>query len=234
MELLYLVGFVVNELYEEPHTFQENYPVQINLVDGLNLLERTIRGSVGNTTGLWNASEKATLQNIIFQMLADTGLELDLVVQSGLFPKQAIDDGLTANSPLLYQSIEPQVWQTDDGYHDDKWILEDILKSQTSSIFQKNNRWYIINSADINRSAEDFTVSYINGYIYSFSSQYETKTGEITADEVLNTNFWIGQDTTKTIKKGIEAQNIELDWIQRPNFVINGDYEDGFSGMGAQ
>ena len=45
-------GFVVNELYEEPHTFVDNYPVTINLVDGLNLLERTIRGSIGNTTGL--------------------------------------------------------------------------------------------------------------------------------------------------------------------------------------
>ncbi len=224
-------GFVVNELYEEPHTFVDNYPVQINLVDGLNLLERTIRGSIGNTTGLWSPNEKRTLQDVLFEMLSDTQLQLDLEVQSALYPKQAIDDGLTTESPFLYEAVEPQVWQNDNGYQDDKKILLDKMISHGCSIFQHKGRWKMLRQPDINRLAEDYTNPQVDSYVYSFESLYQTKIQTISSNDVLFVNQWLNEDCTKGIEKGIEAQNVELDWVQRPNFVLNGDFEDGFRGF---
>jgi len=83
-------------------------------------------------------------------------------------------------------------------------------------------------SSDINRLSEDYTNPFVSTFVYSFASNYQTKIDTITSDEVLNVNFWKDTDATKSIEKGIEAQNIKLDWVQRPNFVINGDFEDGF------
>lgn len=220
-------GYVVNELYEEPHTFIENFPVQINLVDGLNLLERTIRGSVGNTTGLWDPKQKASIQDLFYELLGDTGLELDLEIQSSLYPIQQINAGNITESPFKYIAVEPQLWQTDNGYKNDKEILEELMSAFGCSVFQKNGRWKIARESDLNRLSEDFTSPYVNSYVYSFSSAYSEKTDTITSDETVNTNYW-NESTIKSIEKGIEAQNINLDWVQRPNFTANGDFEDGF------
>lgn len=220
-------GYVVNELYEEPHTFIENFPVQINLVDGLNLLERTIRGSVGNTTGLWDPKQKASIQDLFYELLGDTGLELDLEIQNSLYPLQQINAGNINESPFKYIAVEPQLWQTDNGYKSDKEILEELMQAFGCSVFQKNGRWKIARESDLNRLSEDFTNPVVSSFVYSFSSAYSEKIDTIIIDEVVNTNKW-NESTIKSIEKGIEAQNINLDWVQRPNFTANGDFEDGF------
>lgn len=222
-------GYVVNELYEEPHAFIENFPVQINLVDGLNLLERTIRGSVGNTTGLWDPKQKNSIQDLFYELLGDTGLELDLEIQSSLYPIQQINAGNINESPFKYIAVEPQLWQTDNGYKNDKEILEELMLAFGCSVFQKNGRWKIARESDLNRLSEDFTNPIVSSFVYSFNSAYSEKIDTITVDEIVNTNKW-NESTIKSIEKGIEAQNINLDWVQRPNFLVGGDFEDEFRG----
>ena len=241
------IGNISSEQYQEDWSQADGNKQVVTIIAscGLNNLAKVKRGSVGNLQGIWEAGERRSLQELIQILLTDTGTNLDLCIRNDLKPYNTSNQ-----NGLVNMFVEPEVWSSADGYADNYTILTEILSTCGLGLVQANvvasgtdpynDRlvWQIFRYSSISSTSVSNTVYHKltrpngedNDYGYNESIAkyvYRNLYFDI-KDYAKNTDirqgYWVDSSQYILTEKGIEKQQINLNWIKRPNFIKNGEF----------
>ena len=214
-EVLYWCGYI------QPEDGSENvtsvpFPVSFTAVDGLGVLGNQLY-PVGSDRPITTESN-ISLVSLISDSLEQTGLDLDLY----------IDSGITSGSGVaLISATTTQYSFTNETLSDRKnlkEILDGILQSFNCKVYQADGRWYVVNN------------SVYGGSTDSVAFEVYNHLGVKQANQTLNVRQTIGGNNSTLLVK-----DADLMFTPRPpvgsvqanvqaataiNYVHNGNFED--------
>ena len=121
------------------------FSLSYTALDGLGRLgESTVPGIENTTSNIFNGSSDISLLNVIFYALEQTGLGLDVYIDSGIQQ--------TAGDALINAMVDPYSFYTDTERTERETLkeaLNGILSSFNCKITQANGRWYIYNASSL-------------------------------------------------------------------------------------